>query len=276
MCGFPKEGGMDSLDTVEFEQKDGVGWIRMNRPKELNAFNIAMGKDLCAAANHCGAERSIRAVVLTGRGRAFCAGGDVQEMNRHLQETGRADLFLRELTVLLHAFVAEIARMDKPVIAAVNGVAAGAGMSMSLACDLGLAVEGSRFVLAYTDVGLVPDGGSSYLLTRLVGYRKAMEIAYFNEPIGGEEALRLGLVNRLFPAETFEEEVSKMTAKLVQGPTATYGRTRNLMRRGLIESLESQMENERQGIIASSRSAEFREGVTAFVGKRKPDFPSVV
>ena len=266
---------MKSLETVIFEQKDGVGWIRMNRPKELNAFNIAMGKDLCAVANHCGAEKSIRAVVLTGTGRAFCAGGDVQEMNRHLQEEGRVDLFLRELTVLLHSFVAEIVRMRKPVIAAVNGTAAGAGMSMSLACDLGLAVEGCRFVLAYTNVGLVPDGGSSYLLTRLVGYRKAIEMAYLNEPIDSAEALRLGLVNRVFPGETFEEEVVKIASKLAQGPTATYGRARHLMRLGLIESLESQMENERQGIVASCLSEEFREGITAFVVKRKPDFPSV-
>jgi 2-(1,2-epoxy-1,2-dihydrophenyl)acetyl-CoA isomerase len=266
---------MESLETVQFEQQGGVGWIRMNRPKELNAFNLAMGRDLCAAANHCGAEKSIRAVVLTGTGRAFCAGGDVQEMNRHLQEEGRADLFLRELTTALHAFVAEIARMRKPVIAAVNGTAAGAGMSMSLACDLGLAVEGCRFVLAYTNVGLVPDGGSSYLLTRLVGYRKAMEIAYLNEPIDSAEALRLGLVNRVFPPETFEEEVSRVAARIAQGPTETYGRARNLMRLGLVESLESQMENERQGIVASSLSKEFREGVTAFVGKRSPDFLSI-
>lgn len=244
----------------------------MNRPEELNAFNLAMGRELCAAANHCGAEKSIRAVVLTGTGRAFCAGGDVQEMHRHLQEKGRADLFLRELTTALHAFVAEIVRMRKPVIAAVNGTAAGAGMSMSLACDLAQAVEGCRFVLAYTNVGLVPDGGSSYLLPRLVGFRKAMEIAYFNEPIDSEEALRLGLVNRVFPAETFEEEVSRTAARLADGPTETYGRARNLLRRGLIESLESQMENERQGIVASSLSEEFREGITAFVGKRKPDF----
>jgi 2-(1,2-epoxy-1,2-dihydrophenyl)acetyl-CoA isomerase len=265
---------MNSLDTVTFEEKDGVGWIRMNRPKELNALNIAMGKDLCTAANHCGSDKSIRAVVLTGTGRAFCAGGDVQEMNKHLQEEGRADLFLRELTVLLHAFVAEITRMQKPVIAAVNGTAAGAGMSMSLACDLGLAVEGCRFVLAYTNIGLVPDGGSSYFLTRLVGYRKAMEMAYLNEPIDSSEALRLGLVNKVFPKETFEEEVSKAASKLAQGPTVTYGRARNLMRLGLVESLESQMEHERQGLVESSLSKEFREGITAFAGKRKPDFPS--
>ncbi len=266
---------MDSFETVQFERKDGVAWIRMNRPKELNAFNLTMGRELCSAANHCGAEKSIRAVVLTGTGRAFCAGGDVQEMHRHLQDKGRADLFLRELTMALHAFVAEIARMRKPVIAAVNGTAAGAGMSMSLACDLALAVEGSRFVLAYTNVGLVPDGGSSYFLPRLVGLRKAMEIAYFNEPIGSEEALRLGLVSRVFPVGTFEEEVSRAAQRLASGPTATYGRARNLMRLGLLESLESQMENERQGIVQSSLAGEFREGVTAFVGKRRPDFLSV-
>jgi len=266
---------MKSLETVVFEQKGGVGWIRMNRPKELNAFNLAMGKDLCAAANHCGAEKSIRVVVLTGTGRAFSAGGDVQEMSRHLREQGRADLLLRDLTALLHAFVAEIARMRKPVIAAVNGTAAGAGLSMSLACDMSLAVEGCRFVMAYTGIGLVPDGGASYSLPRLVGYRKAMEIAYLNEPIDSSEALRLGLVNRVFPSETFEEEVSKIASRLAQGPTETYGRVRNLMRLGLIEPLESQMENERQGIVVSTLSEEFREGVTAFAEKRKPDFPSM-
>ena len=266
---------MNSLETVAFKQEDSVAWIRMNRPKELNAFNIAMGRELCIVANHCASQKSIRAVVLTGTGRAFCAGGDVLDMNRHLEETGRADLFLRELTVHLHSFVAEIVRMPKPVIAAVNGTAAGAGMSMSLACDLGVAVEGSRFVLAYTNVGLVPDGGSSYFLPRLVGYRKAMEIAYLNEPIDSGEALRLGLVNQVFPFETFEEEVSKLASRLALGPTATFGRARNLMRLGLVESLESQMENERQGIVKSSLSGEFREGVAAFLGKRKPDFPSV-
>lgn len=266
---------MDAFETVRFEQKDGVGWIRMHRPRELNAFNLTMGRELCAAANLCGAEKSIRAVVLTGTGRAFCAGGDVQEMHRHLQEAGRADVFLRELTTALHAFVAEIVRMRKPVIAAVNGTAAGAGMSMSLACDLGLAVEGCRFVLAYTNVGLVPDGGSSYFLPRLVGYRKAVEMAYFNEPIGSEEALRLGLVNRVFPAETFEAEVAETAARLARGPTETYGRARNLMRLGLLESLESQMESERQGLVASSLSGEFREGIQAFAEKRKPDFRSV-
>ncbi len=267
---------MDSLETVDFEQRDGVGWIRMNRPESFNAFNLAMSRDLLAAANHCGAEKSIRAVVLTGAGRAFCAGGDVQEMHLHLEETGRADKLLRRLTVGLHAFVAEIVRMEKPVIAAVNGVAAGAGMSMSLACDMGLALEGCRFVLAYTNIGLVPDGGSSYLLTRLVGYRKAMEIAYLNEPIDSAEALRLGLVNRVLPADAFEEEVNRIASRLAEGPTATYGRARNLMRLGLVETLETQMENERQALVTASQSDEFREGIEAFMGKRKPDFGSIV
>jgi 2-(1,2-epoxy-1,2-dihydrophenyl)acetyl-CoA isomerase len=267
-----KESGMKSLETVDFEEKDGVGWIRMNRPKELNAFNIAMGRDLCKVANHCAAETSIRAVVLTGKGRAFCAGGDVKDMNRHLQEVGRADLFLRELTVHLHSFVSEIVRMPKPVLAAVNGTAAGAGMSMSLACDLGIAVEGCRFVMAYTNIGLVPDGSATYFLSRLVGYRKAMEIVYLNRPMDSEEALKLGLVNQVFPAEIFEEEVASLAARLAVGPTATYGRAKNLVRLGLTESLESQMENERQGISMSALSEEFQEGIAAFVGKRKPDF----
>jgi 2-(1,2-epoxy-1,2-dihydrophenyl)acetyl-CoA isomerase len=264
------------LETVDYEEKDGIGWIRMNRPEELNAFNIAMGRDLCKVANHCSAENSIRAVVLTGKGRAFCAGGDVKDMNQHLKEAGRADLFLRELTVHLHSFVSEIVRMPKPVVAAVNGTAAGAGMSMSLACDLGVAVEGCRFVMAYTNIGLVPDGSSTYFLPRLVGYRKAMEIMCLNRPMESAEAWKLGLVNQVFPAETFEEEVASLAVRLAEGPTGTYGRAKNLLRLGLAESLESQMENERQGIFASALSEEFQEGIEAFVEKRKPDFKKVV
>ena len=266
---------MDEYSTLRFEEKDHVAWIRMNRPAELNAMNLAMAKELCRAVALCSTQERIRAVVLTGTGRFFCAGGDVKEMNMHLQETGRADLFLRNLAMHLHAFVAELTRMPKPVVAAVNGTAAGAGLSMCLACDMSVAVEGARLVMAYTNIGLVPDGGSTYLLTRLVGSKKAMEIVYLNEPIRSEEALGLGIVNRIFPTESFEQDVSSLAAKLAQGPTRTYGRAKGLVRLGLSESFESQMENERQGIAASALAGEFREGVTAFAEKRRPDFSSV-
>jgi 2-(1,2-epoxy-1,2-dihydrophenyl)acetyl-CoA isomerase len=164
--------------------------------------------------------------------------------------------------------------MPKPVIAAVNGIAAGAGFSMSLACDLSLAVEGARFVLAYTNIGLVPDGGSTYFLSRIVGIRKAMEIVYLNEPMGAGEALRLGIVNKVFPEEDFEQGVSSVAQKLAQGPVETFGRAKKIIRLGLSETIESQMENERQGIAERALAGEFREGVTAFVEKRKPDFVS--
>jgi 2-(1,2-epoxy-1,2-dihydrophenyl)acetyl-CoA isomerase len=270
-----KEDAMDDYRTLVFEEKNGVAWIRLNRPKEFNALNMAMAEELGKVATHCATEDRVRCVVLTGTGKAFCAGGDVKDMYLSLQESSRADLFLRELAMRLHIFVADIARMPKPVIAAVNGTAAGAGMSMSLACDLSVAVEEAKFVLAYTNIGLVPDGSSTYFLTRVLGYKKAMELVYLNEPINADEALRLGIVNKIYPSDSFEEGVSSVAAKLAKGPTKAYGRAKEIVRLGLLESLESQMENERQGIAVSALGGEFREGVTAFVEKRKPDFLTI-
>ena len=263
---------MEKLETLVFEEKDGVAWIRMNRPDEFNALNLPMAQELCKVATYCATEKQIRSVVLTGTGRAFCAGGDVKDMLKHSRETGRADFFLRDLALHFHSFVAEVARMPKPVIAAVNGTVAGGGLSMSLACDLSIAVKEARFVMAYTNIGLVPDGSSTYFLTRIVGFKKAMEMVYLNEPIDTDEALRLGIVNRVFPAEDFEEGVASVARKLAQGPTETYGRAKAIIRLGLSESLESQMENERQGIALCGLGGEFQEGITAFVEKRKAKF----
>lgn len=266
---------MDDYQTLNFEEKGGVAWIRMNRPDELNTLNLSMAKELCQAAAYCTTEKNVRAVMVTGTGRAFCAGGDIKNMAEELRNKGRSDLFLRDLTLHLHSFISEIARMPKPVVAAVNGVAAGAGFSISLACDMSIAAEDARFVMAYTDIGLVPDGSSTFFLSRLVGPKKAMELIYLNEPIDATEALKLGIVNRVLPSDDFEKGVSDVARKLAQGPTATFGRAKNLMRKGMLETLESQMENERQGIAHSSLQGEFQEGITAFTEKRKADFLSV-
>jgi len=266
---------MGDYQTLNFEEKGGVAWIRMNRPDELNSLNLSMTKELCQAAAYCTTEKNVRAAVITGTGRAFCAGGDVKKMAQELKNKGRSDLFLRDLALHLHSFISEITRMPKPVLAAVNGVAAGAGFSISLACDMSIAAEDARFVMAYTDIGLVPDGSSTFFLSRLVGPKKAMELIYLNEPIDAEEALKLGIVNRVLPSEDFEKGISEIARKLAQGPTETYGRAKELIRKGLLETLESQMESERQGIAFSSRQGEFREGVTAFREKRKADFSSV-
>jgi len=263
---------MAEYENIVFEVKEGVARIRMNRPEDFNALNLAMMRELGQAATVCTNDRGIRAVVITGTDPAFCAGGDVKEMHQHLEETGRGDLYLRELALHLHSFIAELVRMPKPVMAAVNGMAAGAGFSLSLACDLTVAVEGAKFVMAYTNIGLVPDGSSTYYLSRLVGPKKAMEIVYLNEPISAEEGLRLGIVNRVFDREQFEKGVSDMAMRLARGPMDAYGRSKGLIRQGLMETLESQMENERQGIAQSALCGEFKEGVTAFVEKRKPDF----
>jgi len=266
---------MESYETLIFEEKDGVAWIRLHRPEEMNAVNLPMARELCRATAYCTGKDSIRAVVLTGAGRVFSVGGDVKDMVGEVKSTDRPDLFLRDLAMHVHGFVAELYRMPKPVVAAVNGVAAGVGFSMSMACDLALASEKARFVLAYTNIGLVPDGGCTYSLTRLVGSRKALEIMYLNEPIGAEEALGLGLVNRVIAAEQFEEQVAAVAQKLAHGPTETYGRAKGLVHAALSETLESQLEGERQGNAISGLRPEFREGLTAFVEKRKADFRSL-
>jgi len=248
--------------------KDHVATITMNRPERSNALTIRMIENLLEMVSACEEDREVRVLVLTGAGRAFCAGGDV-EFAEHLETVSQ---HLRRLLASFHIAISRMNRMSKPVIAAVNGVAAGAGMSLAMACDMAVAADSARFTMAYSKIGATPDGSSTYFLPRLVGVRRALELTYTNRVLTAREAEAWGLVNRVVPDAELPATVNALAAELAAGPTLALGRAKRLFLMSGHESLETQMENETQLIALSSKTADFREGIAAFAEKRQPIF----
>lgn len=259
-----------SYETLLYEVKDNVAWITFNRPDDFNAMNLAMAKELCDSANRCGSDPAVRAVVLTGAGdRVFCAGGDISAF---VAAGDKIDMVIKEMTMHLHTAVSRFAWLDAPVIAAVNGVAAGAGLSLMAFADLAIASEQAKFVSAYTKIGLTPDGSSSYFLTRILGTRRAMELYLTNRTLDAQEALEWGLVNKVVPHDRVMAEAAKLAAELAAGPTRAYGGVKKLIATAPNDTLESQMERETRLIVEMSRTADAAEGLAAFVEKRTPRF----
>lgn len=246
-----------------------VATITMNRPDRYNALTIRMIEKLSEMVSAFEEDREVRVVILTGAGTAFCAGGDVREFADRLEAISQ---HLRRLLASFHGTISRMNRMSKPVIAAVNGVAAGAGMSLAMACDLAIAAESARFTMAYSKIGATPDGSSTYFLPRLVGPRRALELTYTNRVLTAKQAETWGLVNRVVPDAELPTVVNALAAELAAGPTIALGRAKRLFLISEHESLETQMENETQLIVLSSKTADFREGVRAFVEKRPPIF----
>jgi 2-(1,2-epoxy-1,2-dihydrophenyl)acetyl-CoA isomerase len=258
-----------SESAVLFEVKDSVGWITLNRPKAYNALNREMADRLLEALIRCDENQDVRTVVITGNGSAFCSGGDIRQMKDSAAVEGDAGIFLKTLTVGLHAAIATIAYMNKPVIMAVNGTAAGAGFSLALAGDLMLAADDVRFSLAYTAIGLAPDGSSTFTLPRLIGPKRALELMCTNR---ASEAKDLGIVNQVYPAAQFANQVREFAANLAAGPTSALGWAKRLVTLSAHSSLETQMEYERRAIASCGRTEDFREGTEAFFAKRKAKF----
>jgi len=256
-------------DVVQVERNGGVTTIRMNRPARLNAYNAEMGEALLSAVSEASAESSVRCVVLTGTGKAFSAGGDVESFAA-FQDEGPA-MFLG-LANGLHTLIATLRRAPKPVVAAVNGVAAGAGFSMALACDVAVAASSARFTLGYQNIGLSPDGGMTFFLSRAVGAQRAMEMTLFSRVLPASRAAAWGLVQEIFPDAEFAAGVDALANRLASGPTLAYARAKELYNRALSQPLESQMEEERQNISRCAGSRDFREGVRAFLDKRPARF----
>ena len=254
-----------SLETLEYEVADEVAILTLNRPQAYNALNLQLGRDLLEAAIEADEDRAVRCIVLTGSGQAFCAGGDVKDFAANAD---RIAVFIKQLTIYLHGAISRLARSPKPVLMAVNGAAAGAGMSLALAGDMVVAAESARFSLAYSRIGAAPDGSSTYYLPRLAGYRRAMDLYLTNRVLTAGEALGWGLVNRVHPDAQFQAEVAKLARELAQGPTFAIGRAKQLFLHSTEESLETQMELEAQAIAASSRTEDFRAGVDAFARKQ--------
>jgi len=256
-------------DVVQVERNGGVATIRMNRPERLNAYNAEMGDALLAVALTVSADPSVRCVVLTGAGKAFSAGGDVEMMASIGGEGSEGFL---DLTVRLHAFTATLRRAPKPVVAAVNGVAAGAGFSFALACDTAVAAASARFTLGYQNIGLSPDGGLTFFLARALGTQRAMEMTLFSKVLSAEQAAAWGLVHEVYPDAGFASRVDALSSQLAAGPTLAYARAKELYNRALSQPLEAQLEEERQNIARSGVTHDFREGVRAFLEKRPACF----
>ncbi len=261
-----------SEPAVLLDVTDGVGWITLNRPKAYNAINTDLAEGLLNAVIHCDEDGDVRALVITGKGSSFCSGGDIRQMMDAVASDGHASAFLKTLTVSLHETIATMAYMNKPVIAAVNGAAAGAGFSLALAGDLVLAADNARFTVAYSTIGLAPNGSSTFTLPRLVGPKRAFELIYTNRPVLADEAKELGLVNQTFPAAQFIDRAREFAVNVARGPTAALSFAKKLLTLSAQSSLETQMEHERRAIAACGRTADFREGADAFFAKRPAKF----
>ncbi len=255
--------------TLLFEQREGVATITLNRPDAANAMDIDMARELMHAAIRCDEDEGVRATILTGAGRWFCPGGDLKSF---AEQGDSLPVHLKEMVTYLHAAVSRLRRMDAPVISAVNGAAAGAGMSLALAGDILLAAESARFVVAYTGVGLSPDGSSTYFLPRIVGLKRALELTLTNRPLTAGQAMDWGLVSRVVPDDTLEVEARSLATRLAAGPTRALGTAKRLLEDGWTETIETQMEMEGRGIAGLARTADAREGIDAFLHKRTPEF----
>jgi 2-(1,2-epoxy-1,2-dihydrophenyl)acetyl-CoA isomerase len=255
--------------TLLFDVRDNVAYITLNRPEAANAINLELSKDLMHAVMKCDEDPLIRAVVINGAGPIFCAGGDVKSFAK---KGGDLPYYLKEITTHLHVAMSYLVRMDPPVVAAVHGSAAGAGMSLACACDITLAAESARFTMAYTRIGLTPDGGATYTLTRLVGLKRTLELVLTNRLLSAEEAFDWGIVTRVVPENDLIKEASALAGRLAAGPTKAFGTTKRLLQSGLTESFEGQMKNESRSISEMARTADSREGISAFVGKQTPKF----
>jgi len=255
--------------TVQVDTRGAVALVTLNRPENGNALNLQMAMDLLAASLTCARNAAVRAVVLTGAGRNFCFGGDLRAMAS--RDTAEVD-YVRELTTYLHAAISQFVRMDAPVIAAVNGTAAGAGVGLVAMADLALCTRGARFNLAYTNAGLTPDAGTSFLLPRTLGVKRAMELLLLNRNLPATEAHAWGLVNEVVAEEQLLPRTLEIAEQLARGASRAYGATKRLIAHSL-GALESQMVLESETIAAHAVSAEGEEGIGAFLEKRKPQFP---
>ncbi len=252
-----------------FEVKGHVAHITLNRPEALNAINREWAWDLMHAILQCDENPAIRAVMISGAGNHFCAGGDLKSFTAQGQDL---PAHIKEVTTYLHAAISRMVRMRAPVIAAVQGYAVGAGMSLALACDFVLAARSARFSVAYTRVGLTPDGSMSYFLPRTVGLKRAIELTLSNRMLTAEEACALGIVTRVVPVDELLTQANQLAMQLASGPFQSFGEAKRLMQMGWNQTLETQMEEESRTIADIVRTQDTQEGIAAFVEKRPPKY----
>jgi 2-(1,2-epoxy-1,2-dihydrophenyl)acetyl-CoA isomerase len=260
------------LQTVNVYREDGAATVELNRPQALNAWNAQFGEDLLAALSELAQDDAVRAVTITGAGRAFSSGADLKDISGgETTPEGRPDVY-KTLTERYHPIMHAIREMPKPVLASVNGPAVGIGCSLALCCDLIVAAESAYFLLAFVNIGLVPDGGSSLFIPTRVGMARASELALLGERLPAPQALDWGLINRVFPDDRLEAETAALAKRLASGPTASYAGSKRQLNNWLYSRIEEQLELEAQIQQEMAGSDDFIEGATAFIQKRPPQF----
>jgi 2-(1,2-epoxy-1,2-dihydrophenyl)acetyl-CoA isomerase len=257
-------------DPVLTQRHGSIMEIALNRPDAYNALNLEMMKQLGETLASAAVDDTVRGIVLTGKGKAFCSGGDLKWISQQAEAAGPV---LYQLAPQFHLSIVEIHRMGKPVVAAINGIAAGGGFSLALACDFRVMSQSAALRQAYTSSGLSMDGGGTFALPRLVGLARALEILAFDEPIPAAKALEWGLVTKIVPEDQVLSEAVRMLERLTTS-IHSFAWSKKLMTDSLNNTLESQLELERQGISSCAAHPDGQEGLRAFVEKRKPDFPS--
>lgn len=256
-------------DTVIVSKNDGICTITMNRPKNMNALNGDLLMGLAEAIQEC-YDDSVRAVVLTGSGKAFCLGGDIAWASTYGDGT---QSFFKDFTVPLARLISDMRQLPKPILASINGICAGVGVSFASACDLRICNDQVVFKQAYTGVGISQDGGFSQFVPLIVGLGRASEMVFLDEVITADKALSWGLVNKVVAPEALEEETAKMARKLASGATKAFASSKALLNKALLPFLEVQLEAERAGVMSTSLTADYKEGVAVFTGqKKKPEF----
>ncbi len=260
-----------NYETIQLELRESVALITLNRPASLNALTSEVGREFKAAIGEL-QQRGARAVVLTGAGRAFCAGGDLREMQKIAEREGKVEAFFDEPLQLLNECILLIRQVPLPFIAAVNGAASGGGCNLALACDLVIAGETARFNQAFIKIGLVPDCGGTFILPRLIGWKRATELMMTGEVVGAGRALEMGMINAVVADEELLARALAMAETLAQAPTAAIGRIKELLEASATNDYGGQLELERKVQIQSGLTKDFREGVAAFIEKRPPKF----
>ncbi|WP_031298796.1 enoyl-CoA hydratase/isomerase family protein [Sphingobium lactosutens] len=259
----------DYKSGVQILRDGAVATILMNRPDAGNALDLDTSRELLDAAVAVDCDDTVRAVLLASEGKLFCAGGDISGF---ASAGDRVAQLVSMETAYLHGAVSRLARMNKPLVVAVQGFAAGAGFSLAMLGDIVIAAQGAQFTLAYTGIGLTPDGGASWLLPKLVGLRKAQEMILLNPRLSAQQALESGLITRVVPDLELKEEAQRVVQQLASGPTRAFGRVRDLLLDSYADGLESHLEQEVRGIMNSANDADSKGAIAAFLEKRKPVF----
>ncbi len=256
------------MPSIQLQVENGIARVTLNRPETFNSFNREMALLLQKTLDDCNSNNEVRAIVITGNGKAFCAGQDLNEVTSPELNPG----FRKILEEHYNPIVERIRSIEKPIIAAVNGVAAGAGANIALACDIVVAIETASFIQAFSKIGLIPDSAGTFFLPRLIGLQKSSALMMLGDKVSANEAEQLGMLYKVFPAETFEEEVSKLSEKLAKMPTKALGLTKRLLNQSMVNNLEQQLAMESDLQIEAAESEDYSEGVNAFIEKRKPEF----